>query len=183
MSAHKELETLNAGLPNIREAPNDHGTLELIVARPAAGERVVLQEGRLNIREGLEGDNWRQRMLGRSAEGEPERDSQVTLMNVRVVRRLDDDPERWPLAGDQLYVDFNLSEENVPAGQRLRVGEAELEVSALPHTGCKLFAERFGADAMRFVNSDEGNKLHLRGINARVVQEGAIRTGDRVVKV
>ena len=155
----------------------------MIVVRPAAGERTVIQEGSLTLREGLEGDNWRQRMVGRAEDVEPSADNQVTLMNVRVIRLLDDDASRWPLAGDQLYVDLSLSDDNLPAGQRLQIGEAILEVSALPHTGCKMFAERFGVDAMRFVNSDEGKRLHLRGINARVVQEGTIRTGDRVVKV
>ncbi len=151
--------------------------------RPAQGERTVMEEGRLTTHDGLEGDNWRQRMVGRAEDVEPQTDNQVTLMNVRVVRLLDDDASRWPLAGDQLYVDLSLSDENLPPGQRLRIGDAILEVSALPHTGCKMFAERFGVDAMRFVNSDEGKQLRLRGINARVIQDGAIRAGDRVVKV
>lgn len=183
MTARKDKDTLNAGLPEIRQSPDDNGTLELIVVRPAAGERTVIGEGRLTLRDGLEGDNWRQRMAGRDAGVEPQTDNQVTLMNVRVIRLLDDDPSRWPLAGDQLYVDLDLSDDNLPPGQRLQVGEAILEVSALPHTGCKMFAERFGADAVRFVNSEEGKRLHLRGINARVVQEGAVRTGDKVLKV
>lgn len=182
MTARKSLETLNAGLPDIRQAPADDGVLELIVARPAAGERTVLAEGRLTARDGLEGDNWRERMVGRNADAEPSTDAQLTLMNIRVVRLLDDDEARWPLAGDQLYVDFSLSEDNLPPGQRLRIGDAVLEVSALPHNGCKQFAERFGVDAMRFVNSDEGKRLHLRGINARVVEAGVVRTGDRVLK-
>lgn len=183
MAVRMDLETLNAGLPEIRQAPEDEGTLEMIVVRPAAGERIVLEEGQLTLRDGLAGDNWRQRMVGRAEDVEPETDNQVTLMNVRVVRLLDSDRTRWPLAGDQLYVDLSLSEENLPPGQRLRVGEAILEVSALPHTGCKAFAERFGVDAMRFVNSEEGKALHLRGINARVIQAGAIRVGDQVLKV
>ena len=183
MPAQKDLETLNAGLADIVSAPDDNGTLDLIVIRPAAGERVVRQEGRLTARNGLEGDSWRQRITGRSGDQDMDMDNQLTLMNIRVVRLLDDDASRWPLAGDQLYVDLNLSDDNVPPGQRLRIGEAIVEVSALPHTGCKLFAERFGADAMRFVNSDEGKRLHLRGINARVVQDGAIRRGDTVVKI
>ena len=182
MPTHQTLEALEAGLPDIRQSPLDNGTLEMIVTRPAAGQRVVQEEGRLTVHDGLEGDNWRQRMVGRS-DAEPSTDNQVTLMNVRAIRLLDADRTRWPLAGDQLLVDLDLSEENLPPGQRLRVGQAVLEVSALPHTGCKQFAERFGADAMRFVNSPEGSQLHLRGINARVVEDGAIRTGDRVVKV
>lgn len=183
MASRKDMDALNAGLPDIRQAPNDDGVLELIVARPASGERVVLEEGRLNTQDGLEGDNWRQRMVGRNADAEPSTDAQLTLMNIRVVRLLDDDAARWPLAGDQLYVDLSLSDDNLPPGQRLRIGDAVVEVSALPHTGCKSFSERFGADAVRFVNSEEGKRLHLRGINARVVQDGTIRNGDRVVKL
>lgn len=183
MPAHKDLETLNAGLFEITQAPDDNGTLGLIVTRPAAGERVVREEGRLTTHDGLEGDNWRQRTTSRTGDVEPQTDNQVTLMNIRVVRLLDDDAARWPLAGDQLYVDLNLSDDNIPAGQRLRIGEAIVEVSALPHTGCRQFAERFGADAMRFVNSEDGKRLHLRGINTRVVQDGSIRNGDAVVKL
>lgn len=183
MATRKDMDTLNAGLPDIRQAPDDNGTLNLIVARPAAGERTVLEEGRLTAHDGLEGDNWRQRMVGRNVDAEPATDAQLTIMNIRAVRLLDDDESRWPLAGDQLYVDLSLSDENLPPGQRLRIGDAVVEVSALPHTGCKQFAERFGVDAMRFVNSEEGKRLRLRGINARVVMDGAIRNGDRVVKV
>ena len=182
MPTRQTMEALEAGLPDIRQSPHDNGTLEMIVARPAAGDRVVLKEGRLTAHDGLEGDNWRQRMVGRT-DADPDTDNQVTLMNVRTIRLLDADRNRWPLAGDQLFVDLSLSEDNLPPGQRLRVGDAMLEVSALPHTGCKMFAERFGVDAVKFVNSPEGKQLHLRGINARVVEDGAIRTGDRVVKV
>jgi hypothetical protein len=183
MSTHQTMEALEAGLPDIRQSPQDDGTLEMIVARPAAGERTVLEEGRLSVRDGLEGDNWRWRAVGRAEGIEPDMDNQVTLMNVRTIRLLDSDRTRWPLAGDQLLVDLDLSEENLPPGQRLRVGDAVLEVSALPHTGCKQFAERFGVAATKFVNSTEGKQLHLRGINAKVIEDGAIRTGDRVVKV
>jgi hypothetical protein len=183
MSTHQNMETLEAGLSDVLQTPEDNGTLELIVARPAASERIVLEEGRLTAHDGLEGDNWRQRMIGRAEDVEPDPENQVTLMNVRVVRLLDADRTRWPLAGDQLYVDLSLSEDNVPPGQRLQIGEAIVEVSALPHTGCKMFAERFGVAAIKFVNSPEGSQLHLRGVNAKVIQDGAIRTGDRVTKV
>ncbi len=183
MTVHQSMETLGAGLPELRQTPADNGTLEMIVVRPAAGERVVVEEGRLTAHDGLEGDNWRFRMVGNAKDVEPDTDNQVTLMNVRAVRLLEPDPARWPLAGDQLYVDFNLSDKNAPAGMRLQIGDAQVEITALPHTGCKQFAERFGVAAVKFVNSEEGTRLHLRGVNARVVQDGDIRTGDRVVKL
>ena len=91
--------------------------------------------------------------------------------------------ERWPLAGDQLYIDLDLSGESLPAGSRLAIGGAVLEVSSIPHMGCKKFVARFGLDAMKFVNSEIGRQLNLRGINAKVVQPGTIRVGDVVKKV
>ena len=92
-------------------------------------------------------------------------------------------PERWSLAGDQLFVDLDLSPENLPPGTRLAMGSAAIEVTKQPHTGCAKFVERFGLDAVKFVNSDEGKQLHLRGINARVALPGVIRVGDIVSKV
>jgi MOSC domain-containing protein YiiM len=116
-------------------------------------------------------------------DGSANPDAQITLMNARAAQLVAQDVERWPLAGDQLYVDFDLSEENIPPGTRLAIGDAVVEVSALPHNGCKKFVARFGLDAMKFVNSPVGKQLHLRGINAKVVQSGAIRVGDSVKKV
>jgi MOSC domain-containing protein YiiM len=104
-------------------------------------------------------------------------------MNVRATALLAQSEERWALAGDQLYVDFDLSEDNIPPGARLAIGSAVLEVSAQPHTGCKKFSARFGVEAMKFVNSPEGKRLHLRGINTRVVQAGVIHVGDAVKKL
>jgi MOSC domain-containing protein YiiM len=108
---------------------------------------------------------------------------QLNLINARLIALLAQDKARWPLAGDQLYVDLDLSEENLPPGTRLTIGAAVIEVTDQPHTGCKKFAARFGADAVKFVNSPEGKALHLRGINAKVVQGGTIRAGDTVRKI
>ena len=183
MTAHQSQEVLENGVDDVQQAPTDEGTLELIVVRPASGQRIVQDEGRLTFHDGLEGDNWRFRMIGNATDIEPETDNQISIINVRVVRLLDPDPERWPLAGDQLYVDFNLSEDNVPPGTRLQIGETVVEVTDLPHTGCKAFAERFGVTAMRFVNSEVGSQLHMRGVMTRVITEGAIHKGDAVVKM
>lgn len=173
---------LDAGLDDIRRSPKDEGRLELIVARQRAGERTVLDEGRLDPAEGLVGDTWKVRTHPRT--GAPlSVDTQLNLMNARTVALVAQDRSRWPLAGDQLYVDLDLSYDNVPPGTQLAIGDAVIEVTAEPHTGCGKFVQRFGVDAMKFVNSPVGRSLNLRGINARVVAPGRIRPGDLVRRV
>jgi MOSC domain-containing protein YiiM len=179
---HLTMEELQAGLAEIRSAPKDEGVLELIVRRPRPGEREILQEGALAPDEGLVGDSWKDRKSTRSADGLAHPDMQVNIMSTRVIALLAQDKARWHLAGDQLFVDLDLSAENLPPGTQLTLGSAVLEVTDQPHTGCGKFVERFGLDAMTFVNSPLGRQLQLRGINARVVQAGAIRTGDVVRK-
>ncbi len=180
---HLSTEELEAGLAEIRRAPKDGGVLQLIVRRPAVEEREIIQEGQLDVTEGLVGDNWRSRGSSSTDDGSAHPEMQINLMNARAAQLVAQDKERWHLAGDQLYVDFDLSDDNVPPGTRLAIGEAILEVTAVPHNGCKKFVARFGLDAMKFVNSPVGKELHLRGINAKVVQNGAIRVGDSVKKV
>jgi hypothetical protein len=179
---HLTTSELEAGLDEINRSPKDEGVLEMIVRRPKVGEREILQDGRLDLIEGLAGDSWKIRSSKRTADGTPHPDMQLNLMNSRVVQLLAQDKGRWHLAGDQLYVDLDLSEANLPAGTRLAIGSAVIEVTAEPHTGCSKFVERFGLDAMKFVNARERRDLHLRGINARVVTPGTIRVGDRAVK-
>jgi hypothetical protein len=170
-----ELETLNAGIDSIRKSPSDEGVLEMVVCRPAPGEREVLAIGELDTAGGLTGDRWR-------TESRDPR-SMLTLMNARAAAAVAGTRERWPLAGDQLFVDLNLSYENIPPGSLLSIGDAVvLEVTDLPHRGCGKFIRRFGIDASRFVNSGVGRELNLRGINARVVSGGVVRPGDAVVK-
>lgn len=166
-------DTLAAGFDETQRSPSDEGRVELIVRRPAEGKREVLDEGLLDTDEGLIGDRWQGH--------DPA--TQVTVMNARVIALLAGDRERWPLAGDQLYVDLDLSIENLPAGTQLEIGSAVLEVSEAPHTGCAKFSGRFGSDAIRFVNSPEGRALRLRGLNARVVKAGTVRPGDGVRKI
>jgi hypothetical protein len=178
-SKHLTASELEAGLDEIRQAPQDCGTVEMIVRRPQVGEREILEEGHLDPAHGLVGDSWSIRGAGRP----PNTDVQLTLMNVRVTALVAQDKTRWPLAGDQLYVDLDLSADNLPAGTQLAIGSAVIQVSAPPHTGCAKFVERFGMDAMLFVNSTQGKELHLRGINASVVQPGVIRVGDTVRKL
>ena len=169
---------LEAGLDHIRAAPADEGTVELIVRRPAIEEREVLEEGELTLEEGLAGDVWSRR--GKR----PNPKAQVTLTNARCTDLVaGGDRDRWALAGDQFYVDFDLSGENLPAGTRIAIGSAVVEVTDLPHMGCEKYTRRFGSDARAFVNSEEGVRLNLRGINTRVVEPGTVRRGDTVKKL
>jgi len=174
---------LEAGLEEIRQSPRDAGELKMIVRRPDLGVREELQTGDLDIVQGLVGDTWQSRSSKRTADGSPHPDMQLNLMNTRVVALVAQDPSRWALAGDQLFVDLDLSEANMPAGTRLALGSAVIEVTAQPHTGCAKFVSRFGVDAMQFVNSPLGRELHLRGINARVITAGRIRVGDMARKI
>jgi MOSC domain-containing protein YiiM len=169
--------TAHTALELVRDAPRDRGTVELIVRRPAVDEREVVEEAALDLEEGLVGDNWRAR--GRSGgRREANLDAQITVASSRAIALAAGDRERWPLAGDQLYLDLDLSGENLPPGTRLEVGSAVIEVTAEPHTGCKKFAARFGLETLELFNSPEGRALSLRGINARVVEPGTVRVGD-----
>ncbi|WP_419924571.1 MOSC domain-containing protein [Candidatus Poriferisocius sp.] len=179
---HRTPEELEAALDHIRQAPVHHGTLELIVRRPAVNEREVLESGLLTLEEGLEGDSWNQRGSSKTSDGGPLVDAQINIMNARAAAAVAGPIERWALAGDQIYIDLDISLENLPAGTRLAIGEAVIEVTAEPHTGCGKFSARFGLDALRFVNSPTGRALNLRGINARVVRPGPIRQGDSVTR-
>ncbi len=180
---HLSAAELEAGLDLVRQSPKDGGTLDLIVCRPAVDEREVLDEGQLALDEGLVGDTWRTRGSSRTADGTSHPDMQLNIINARAIALIAPDAARRPLAGDQLHVDLDLSEANLPPGTRLAIGSAIVEVTAQPHTGCQKFRARFGTDALKFVNSPVGKELHLRGINARVVQPGTIRAGDTISKV
>jgi hypothetical protein len=175
---HLSRAELEAGLDHVRQAPKDAGTLTLIVRRPRVDARDVLDAGQLDVAEGLVGDTWRSRQSGRTFEGEPHPDMQLNVMGARAIALIAPDKTRWPLAGDQLFLDMDLSEENLPPGTRLALGTAVIEVTDQPHTGCGKFVARYGVDAMKLVNSPVGRTLRLRGLNARVVQSGVIRTGD-----
>lgn len=178
--AARPLADLEAGLGGIRVAPAEVGTLELIVARPDVEERQILSEAELDTERGLIGDNWE--VKPSLSTGSPKPEAQVTIMSARVAALVadGDDHAGWAEAGDQLYVDLDLSEENLPAGSRLEIGGAVLEVTPEPHLGCGKFVKRFGVDALKLVNSSAGRALRLRGVNTRVVVAGTVRTGDSV---
>lgn len=160
-------------------SPSEDGTIEMIVCRPATDERRVLSEGVLDTVHGLRGDTWEARGAA-FADGNADPLRQITVMNSRVLAAVAGERDRWQLAGDQLIVDLDLSIDNLPPGTRLRIGTAEVEVSEPPHTGCAKFSGRFGLDALRFVSNPEGKRQRRRGLNARVITAGTVRTGDRV---
>jgi MOSC domain-containing protein YiiM len=178
-----ELTRLEQSLDHIREAPADGGTVELIARRPAEDEREVLTEARLDTFDGLEGDTWSARGSSRTPDGGPNPDSQLTLMNARAAAAIAGERERWALAGDQLYVDLDLSITNLPPGSRVQIESAVIEFSETPHTGCAKFSSRFGVDALKFVNSSTGRELRLRGANCKVVEAGTVRAGDAIRKL
>jgi hypothetical protein len=174
---------LEAGLDYIRQSPKDNGTLDMIVCRPQIDSRKVLDCADLDIDQGMIGDSWTRRGSSKTADGGPHPEMQITMMNSRVVALVAQEKERWPLAGDQLFVDMDLSKANLPAGSRLAIGSAILEVTEPPHLGCQKFVARFGAEAMKFVNSPVGRELCMRGVHARVVQKGTVYTGDIARKI
>ncbi len=179
-NVHRTTEELEAGLNEVLRSPKDNGVLEMIVTRPGIEERKALNEGELNLAEGLRGDNWQVR---NGADDLPHPDTQLTIMNTRAIALIARTKDRWPLAGDQLYIDLDLTPENLPVGQQLSIGSALIEITEIPHLGCGKFAERFGRAAARFINSPTSKKHRLRGIYAKVVQPGMIRVGDAVTKV
>jgi hypothetical protein len=173
---------LDAHLASVRSAPRDAARLELIVLRPAEDERTAVEAANLDPLEGLVGDGWRRRGNRRTPDGSADPEDQLTIMSTRVLEAIEPDRSRWPLAGDQLYLDMDLGAENLPPGTRLAIGEAIVVVSAKPHTGCAKFAARFGADARAWINAPAGRELRMRGINARIERGGTVRVGDAVRK-
>ena len=169
-------------LASVRAAPDDDGAVEIIVLRTDGETRQVVDAATLDVEAGVFGDNWLARGSSSRPDGSANPEAQVTIMSVRVLAAIEPDRKRWPLAGDQLLVDADLSIENLPAGSRLAIGGAIVEISAEPHTGCSKFSARFGSDALRWINSPLGRELRMRGLNARIVQGGAVRVGDRVRK-
>ena len=176
-------EELQAGLDDIRRTPKHEGVLKLIVRRPQSEQREVLEHGELRSDVGLVGDNWKARGSRHMPDGSANPEAQITVMNARVIALLAREMDSWELAGDQLFIDLDLSAGNLPPGTRLAIGSAIIEVTKQPHTGCHKFTARFGPAATAFVNSPIGRELQLRGINTKIVQSGVIRVGDVVKKV
>lgn len=179
---HRSAPELEAGFGHVLDSPCDGGAVEMIVRRPGVNRREVIEEGRLTFEAGLEGDTWDRRKGYVTEDGALDPDAQLTLTNSRFTDLIAGSRDRWPLAGDQIHVDLDLSAENLPPGTRLRLGEAVVEITALPHTGCSKYARRFGAEALRFTAQPEGRRRNLRGVYARVVKPGTVRVGDTARK-
>jgi hypothetical protein len=180
---HLTTAEIDAGLTALGASPADSGTVEMIVARPDNLQRTVLQSADFDTAQGLIGDNWLARGSKHTEDGSAVPGAQIALMNSRVIQSLAPDRERWALAGDQLFVDLELSAANLPPGQRLSVGSVILEITDVPHNGCAKFTERYGHDAIRFINSPEGRAARRRGVYARVMQSGTINVGDVIRKI
>jgi MOSC domain-containing protein YiiM len=180
---HLSINEIETAVNDLGPSPRDIGTVELISIRPASNERHVVDQVEISLVDGVVGDNWRARGSKGTPDGSANPEAQITLMNSRVIQALAGVQDGWAIAGDQLFVDFDLSDDNLPAGQRIAIGTAVLEISALPHTGCAKFTERFGSGAIHYVNSPEGRANRRRGVNARVIQPGVVRRGDTVQKI
>jgi len=175
---YQTTEQLESGMARVIDTPKDQGLVRLVVRRPAKSQREILEVGRLDTEQGLVGDDWINRP--NKTTGRPSPYAQVTVMNARAAELISGDPEpaAWAQCGDQLYVDLDISEANMPAGTRIEVGDAVLEVQAEPHTGCVQFREWWGGDALRHINTKEGLALRMRGANTSVVRAGDVRPGD-----
>ena len=181
---HKPIAELEVGMAQLLEAPQDRGNLELIVIRPTKEQRQILDEAWLSPEAGVQGDNWAKGCWKSLPDGRPDPDVQVTIMSARLARLvMGEDKSHWALAGDQLIADLDLSEGNLPVGQRLVLGDAVLEITSVPHRGCAKYRARFGDEALRFINTDEGRRMNLRGIYAKILQAGRVRVGDVLKKV
>jgi MOSC domain-containing protein YiiM len=179
----RELE-LEQGLPEVLASPREYGRLEAIFVRPASNERRALTSARLTPEEGVEGDRWIRDSYYKLEDGRSDPKCQVSLMNARFLRQIAGSEETMCLAGDNLIVDFDVSEANLPAGSRLAVGASVvIEMSGHPHTGCSKLESRYGRDARTFMNNTRGKALHLRGRYGFVVTGGTVALGDEVRKV
>lgn len=179
---HPTLQQLDEHGSRLGASPSDEGTVELVLRRPAEGEREILAEAELRIGVGVVGDDYLARGSASTPDGSAHPDAQLNIMNSRAADLVaGGDRGRWALAGDQLFVDLDLSSGNLPVGTRLRVGTAVIEVAAKPHRGCAKFRERFGSDAVRWVNQERDQRR--RGICATVVEGGVVRPGDSIAKL
>jgi MOSC domain-containing protein YiiM len=183
MAPHLSREDLLAGIPDILSSPKDAGPIEMITVRPVENERRNVNSIAISLAGGLEGDHWANGCWKTTEAGDPHPDVQICMMNSRCIDLIAGDKDNWAPAGDNLFIDMDLTPDNLPPGTRIAMGTAILEITDTPHKGCAKFIERYGRDACVFVNTGEGDRLKLRGIYGRVVQDGVISVGDAVTKL
>ena len=183
MAQHLTMDQLKAGLPDILASPADNGSVEAIVVRPRENERLDVPSRKVSLAGGLEGDHWAKGCWKTTEDGAPHPDVQICIMNSRCINLIAGERANWPAAGDNLFVDLDITPANMPPGQRLKVGSAVIEITDTPHKGCAKFVERYGRDATAFVNVGDGDTYKLRGIYARVVEDGTISVGDTLEKI
>ncbi len=179
---HATQSELEQALDHIQAAPKHEGRIEHIIRRPTTNEREALEVAELDVTRGLVGDYWFAG-IEHAKNRNVYLNSQITLMNSRVIHAIAQNKNRWALAGDQFYVDLDLSDEHLPPGTRLALGSAILEVTAEPHLGCSKFKDRYGKAAVMFVNSTLGKSLNLRGVNARILQGGQVSVGGVIKRM
>ena len=180
---HRPQKELQRGLPHVQASPTDYGKLDAIIIRPTENERRSLERCQLSPDGGVHGDSWAHGCWLSLENGAPHPDVQIAIINSRTIELLASSKERWSLAGDNLYVDLDLSRANLKTGDLLRLGECLIEITDQAHNGCRKFAERYGKDAVAFVNSAAGKELRLRGVYAKVIEAGEIQVGDVISKV
>lgn len=180
---HVTAEQLAAGIAELCDSPREQGRVDLVVVRPMQGKRQCLERVLISLEAGVVGDRWLTTSWKKLANGSAHPAVQVTLMNARCIRLIAGEPTNWAIAGDNLFVDLDLSRENLPTGARLKIGECILQITSVAHNGCWKFKDRFGEAAVKFVNSPEGKKLRLRGVHARVVQGGEVAVGDCIERL
>ncbi len=166
---HLDYGLLQAAFLELPPAPATRGRVVQIVRRGEGGRREYLEHTRVTPHTGVPGDAWARRSA-------PDPDEQITAMQAGVARLLANG-QPLGLFGDNLFLDLDLSANNLPPGSVLRIGTAGFVITAKPHTGCRKFLTRFGRDALRFVSEAAHRSHNLRGVHLRVLEPGEVRLG------
>lgn len=169
---HRTWAELESGLQALPPAPRDLGRVTAIIRRPEPQQRESLESVDLSVEAGIPGDAWN-RAPTKSPEG------QLAVMNTAIARLIANGQD-LVVFGDNLFVDLDLSAASLPSGSRLSVGNAIVEVTPLPHNGCKKFHARFGPDALRLVQAPGTRAQNYRGIYWKVVTSGQVQVGAPV---